>query len=132
MVGFRENLIFGTFPACSAVAAAATDVDGRCAARVSTDMASKMRARPIHHGMSIRPSGLFPSVLRGSFGTGILVQTRLLQLSSLRFACLAALPGPSEQDSPWEPLALTKVPHRHAWGTKMFTLSLRPTATLDR
>src|SRR6218665_2652036 len=92
-----------------------------------------MRARPIRHGMSVRPSGLFPSVLLrpvGSFVDGIPARIRLLQISSLRFACLAVLPGPNEQDSPWEPLALTIVPHRHSWGSQIFTPSLRPTATL--
>src|SRR6218665_3511835 len=71
-----------------------------------------MRTRPIRHGMSVRPSGLFLSVLLrpvGSLVAGIPARTRLLQISSLRFACLAVLPGPNEQDSPWEPLALTIV-----------------------
>src|SRR6218665_2132313 len=92
-----------------------------------------MRARPIRHGMSVRPSGLFPSVLLrpvGSFVAGIPARTRLLQISSLTFACLAVLPRPNEEDSPWEPLALTIVPHRHSWGSQMLTPSLTPTAPL--
>src|SRR6218665_1409899 len=84
--------------------------------RISVTVASQIRARPIRHGMSVKPSGLSPSVLLrpvGSFVAGIRARTRLLQIISLRFACLAVLPGPNEQDSPWEPLALTTVPHRH-------------------
>ena|SRR6218665_2194743 len=92
---------------------------------VSATVTSQMRTRPIHHGMSFRPSGLFPSVLlrpAGSFVAGILVRTRLLQISSLRFACLADLPGPNEQDSPWEPLTI--VLHRHLWDSQILLLLL--------
>src|SRR6218665_2369792 len=45
-----------------------------------------MRARPIHHRMSVRPSGLFPSVLLRpvcSFVAGIPARTRLLQISRI-------------------------------------------------
>src|SRR6218665_977480 len=136
VIGFRENIVFGTFPVCCLFCCCSS---------------SNRRGWKVRSGQGIRhfgipnerathpprnehwPSGLFPSVLLrpvGSFVAGIPARTRLLQFSLLRFACLAVLPGPNEQDSPWEPLALTIVPHRHSWGSQMFTPSLRPTATL--
>src|SRR6218665_2249377 len=89
--------------------------------------------KELGHGISVRPSGLFPSALlrpRGSFSAGIPARMRPRQINSLRFACLATLQGPWEQQSRWAPLALTNVPHWHSWGLQMFTPSLRPTATL--
>src|SRR6218665_2472457 len=110
------------------------DVDGRDEeARESTTVASQIRARPLSHGISVRPSGLFPSALLrpgGYLTAGIPARIKPRQIKSLRLACLTTLPGPREQQSPWAPLALTIDPHRHSWGSQMFTLSLRPTATL--
>src|SRR6218665_543738 len=110
------------------------DVDGRDEeARESTTVASQIRVRPLSHGISVRPSGLFPSALLrpgGSLTVGIPARVRPRQIKSLRLACLATLPGPREQQSPWAPLALTIDPHRHSWGSQIFMPSLRPTATL--
>src|SRR6218665_3999221 len=88
VIGFRENIVFGTFPVCCLFCCGSSN--NRRGWKVRGGQGIRHCARPIRHVMSDRPSSLFSSVLLrsvGSFVVGIPARTRLLQISSLRFAC---------------------------------------------
>ena len=65
-------------------------------ARRQDTVTSQHNDLPLCHGMSVRPSGLFPSDRNspmGSLVTGIPAEAKLRAITSLRAWCLADLPG---------------------------------------
>src|SRR6218665_3435926 len=61
-------------------------------------------------------------------GTPASVRLRLMM--SFKQACLAYLPGPSPQDNPCEPSAVTNPPHGHMWGSQVLAPKRRHCAIL--
>src|SRR6218665_2901762 len=120
--------------ASSAAAPTTEDVCGRedCAT-VSVTVASQRRHRPPCHGMSVSPSGRFPSVLempRGSLMLGTPASVRLRLIISFKYACLANLPGPRPQDKPCEPSAVINPPQGHMCGSQVLAPKRRHAAIL--
>src|SRR5688572_9897919 len=127
-------LAFFLVAATSAAAPADADVAWRYdGATVSITVESQMRLRPLRHGISVRPSGRLPSDLDnpgGSLIFGNPARVRLRLIRSFNAACLAIRPGPSPQESPCAPSAVTRAPHGHACGSHMLVPRRSPTAIL--
>src|SRR6218665_1355615 len=61
-------------------------------------------------------------------GTPASVRLRLMM--SFKQACLAYLPGPSPQDNPCEPSAVTNPPQGHMWGSQVLVPKRKHAAIL--
>jgi len=87
---------------------------------------------PLCQGMSVRPSGLFPSVRNkptGSLVTGTPAEAKKHAIKSFSVWCLAVLPRALLQTKLCSPRASTNEPQRHWCGWQRSIPSLRPTAT---
>ena len=81
-------------------------------AEESQQVTAHTRARPLDHGVMVRPSGLLPSLRHkphGSKVAGTLTEERVRWTMSLRAACLPLL---LRQLRPWTPEASTRDPQR--------------------
>src|SRR6218665_3807926 len=133
MVGGRQLAVLGDLPVgcqfsrCSAHGGRLGQVGGVRHCSVQKNAPSAL------HGMSVSPSGRFPSVLDmpgGSMMLGTLASVRLRLIISFKYACLANLPGPRPQDKPCEPSAVTNPPQGHMCGSQVLAPKRRHAAVL--
>ena len=102
-------------------------------ARVSAIVTSHVRHLPRDQGISVTPSGRFPSARdrpAGSFDAGTFARVRARHMMSLIWACLVVRPALRLQDRPCVPRASTVPPQWHVCGAQMGAPSRKPTATL--
>ena len=101
-------------------------------ANVSGTVTSQASGFTRDHGMSVAPSGRFPSVRdspTGSLATGICARLMALHITSLSLACRCRLALLRLHDNPWSPLASTSLPHGQVCGSHVRSPSRYPTAT---
>ena len=101
-------------------------------ATVSITVTSQSAHFPAFHGMSVIPSGRFPSLLdspAGSFMEGTSARCNALAIKSLMALCLAWRTEPSLHESPCKPLASTIAPQTHWCGLHNAVPRRSPTAT---
>ena len=80
---------------------------------MSTQVKSQTRDLPSFQGKSVKPSGLFPSLLDspgGSLTAGTPADAKALLIRSLQWECLGCLPAAFLQDRPCLPSMLTLSP----------------------
>ena len=86
---------------------------------------------PCDHGMSVAPSGRFPSVLdkpAGSVETGIWARLIDLLMMSFSSACRCYQALLRLHDNPCIPLAFTSYPRGQVWGSHVQSPNIKPTA----
>ena len=101
-------------------------------ANVSGTVTAHVRHRPLAYGINVTPSGRFPSDRRRPVcslvdWTPALFDAR--QIVSFRRLCFACLPALRRQLRQCRPMASTRAPQVHWWGSHNFAPSRRPTAT---
>ena len=106
--------------ALSAAAPAEREVSGRCdGAKVSGTVTTHARGLPFAHGISVAPSGRFPSSRvrpRGSLTVGICAFLTTLQIRSFSYEWRICLGVLFLHESPWSPLAATLLPQMQVCG----------------
>jgi len=100
------------------------------AAKVSGQVMSQTRQRPLAHGRTVWPSGRFPSSLHNeavSNNAGTFADTNALLIKSLMALCRMWRPADLWQGSPCVDLS-TRAPQTHVWGTHVLAPIRRATA----
>src|SRR6218665_3337076 len=133
VVGRSEYFVTFREAASSATLPAVAEVNGMYdAAHVWMLVKSQVVYLPLHHGTSVAPSGLFPSVHRRPGGSLELrmsaLKNDLLMMSFIAKWRLARAPD-CLQTSPWWPLLSVVSPHWHWCGAQRFRPRRRPIAT---
>ena len=133
--GHKDSLcqlsIFQWLPVCRGRCCSTRRDDRYDWAKVSVTVTSQVTHLPFFHGISVRPSGLFPSNLNrpvGSLTEGTLAFPSARQTKSFKLWWQADRPVPPLHESPWSPLASVTTPHGHWCGLQMLAPSRRPTA----